>query len=86
MENFIFSCCEKCLCFIITASKTHKAVMSARMMPRSGHWRCSVRNAVLRNFAKLTGKQLCQNLFFNKVAGLRPETLLKKDSGPGVFL
>ena len=25
---------------------------------------------VLRNFAKLTGKQLCQSLYFNKVAGL----------------
>ena len=25
---------------------------------------------VLRNFTKFTGKQLCQNLFFNKVAGL----------------
>ena len=25
---------------------------------------------VLRNFAKFTGKQLCQILFFNKIAGL----------------
>ena len=25
----------------------------------------------LRNFAKFTGKDLCQSLFFNKVAGLR---------------
>ena len=30
---------------------------------------------ILRNFTKLTGKYLCQSLFFNKVAGLR---LLKK--------
>ena len=37
-----------------------------------------LRKGVLRNFAKLTGKQLCQSLFFNKVAGLRPATLLKK--------
>ena len=29
---------------------------------------------VLRNFAKLTGKHLCQGLFFNKVVGLRPST------------
>ena len=29
---------------------------------------------VLMNFAKFTGKHLCQSLFFNKVAGLRPET------------
>ena len=33
---------------------------------------------VLRNFAKFTGKHLCQSLFFNKVAGFRPATLLKK--------
>ena len=33
---------------------------------------------VLRNFAKFTGKHLCQSLFFNKVAGLRLATLLKK--------
>ena len=32
----------------------------------------------LRNLAKFTGKHLCQSLFFNKVAGLRPATLLKK--------
>ena len=30
------------------------------------------KKGVLRNFAKLTGKQPCQSLFFNKVAGLRP--------------
>ena len=33
---------------------------------------------VLRNFAKFTGKHLCQSLFFNKVAGPRPTTLVKK--------
>ena len=36
------------------------------------------RKDVLKNFAKFTGKYLCQSLFFNKVAGLRPATLLKK--------
>ena len=36
------------------------------------------KKGVLRNFAKFTGKHLCQSLFFNKVAGLRPGTLLKK--------
>ena len=33
---------------------------------------------LLRNFAKFTGKHQCQKLFFNKVAGLGPATLLKK--------
>ena len=37
---------------------------------RSSHQRCSIRKAVLWNFAKSTGKHLCQSLFFNKVAGL----------------
>ena len=47
---------------------------------RSSHWRCSVRKGVLRNFAKFTGKHLCQSLFLNKVAGsgcsfIKKETL-----------
>ena len=33
---------------------------------------------VLKNFTKFTGKHLCQSLFFNKVAGLMPATLLRK--------
>ena len=36
------------------------------------------KKGVLRKFAKFTRKHLCQGLFFNKVAGLRPATLLKK--------
>ena len=45
---------------------------------RSSHQRYSVKKGTLRNFVKFTGKHLCQRLFFNKVAGLRPATLLKK--------
>ena len=44
---------------------------------RSSHRRSSVRKGVFRNFAKFTRKDLCQSLFFNKVAGLRPAALLK---------
>ena len=33
---------------------------------------------VLKNFAKFTGKHLCQSLSSNKLASLRPATLLKK--------
>ena len=36
------------------------------------------KKSVLKNFTKFTGKDLCQSLFFDKVAGLRPATLLKK--------
>ena len=38
------------------------------------------KKGVLRNFAKFTGKHLCYSLFFNKVAGLRVATLLKKET------
>ena len=31
-----------------------------------------------KNFAKFTGKHLCQVLFFNEVAGPEPATLLLK--------
>ena len=36
------------------------------------------KKGVLKNFTKCTGKHLYQSLLFNKVAGLRPATLLKK--------
>ena len=36
------------------------------------------KKGVLRNLTKFTGKHLCQNFFFNKVACLRTATLLKK--------
>ena len=42
------------------------------------------RKGVLKNFTTFTGKYLCQSLFFNKVAGLRPATLLKRVPGTGV--
>ena len=44
------------------------------------------KKGALRNFTKLTGKHLRQSLSFNNIAGLMPTTLLKKDSGTGVFL
>ena len=34
------------------------------------------KKGVPRNFAKRTGKHLCQRPFFNKVAGLRPAVML----------
>ena len=49
------------------------------------------KNGILRNFAKFTGKRLCQILFFNKFAGLRqacsPQgcNFIKKDTLAQVF-
>ena len=45
-----------------------------------------MQKGAVRNFTKFTGKHMRHSLFFNKVAGLRPLTLLKRDSGTGVFL
>ena len=52
---------------------------------RSSRQRCSIQTVVLRNSAKFTRKQLCLSLFLNKVAGLRPATLLKKRLWLGDF-
>ena len=42
------------------------------------HQRCSIKKSILENSAKFSGKHLYQSLFFNKVKGLSPATLLKK--------
>ena len=52
---------------------------------RSSHQRCSIKKHVLRNFTKFTGKRLCQSFLFNKVAGPRPATLLKRRLGHRCF-
>ena len=44
------------------------------------------KKGVFENFAKLTGKNLLQSLFFNKTAGLRPATLLKKGLSDRCFV
>ena len=43
--------------------------LQLKPLTKSSQQRCSVKKGVLRNFAKFTGKHLCQSLFFNKVAG-----------------
>ena len=40
--------------------------------------RCSAKKRVLKNFGKFTGQDLCWGLFFKKVSGLTPATLLKR--------
>ena len=46
--------------------------------------RCSVKNVFLEISQNLP-ESTCVGVFFNKVAGLRPETLLKRDSNTGAF-
>ena len=45
---------------------------------RSSHQRYSIIKGVLINYAKFTGKHLCQILFLNKVAAPTSATLLRK--------
>ena len=45
---------------------------------RSSRLEVFCRKGGLRNFEKFKGKHLCQSLRFNKVAGLRTVTLLKR--------
>ena len=58
--------------------KLEKDVKTIRFENLFPHFVCSMEKEILKNFAKFTGKHLCQSLFFNKVPGLRPATLLKK--------
>ena len=52
---------------------------------RSSYRRCSIKKAVLKNFAIFTGKRLCWGLFLIKLQVSRPATLLKRDSNTGNF-
>ena len=52
---------------------------------RSSRLEVFCRRGVLRNFAKFTGKHLCQSLFLNKFPGLKLATLLKKEALAQVF-
>ena len=45
---------------------------------RSSHWKCSVKQGVLKNFPNFTGKILYWSFFINKVAVLEACSLLKK--------
>ena len=48
------------------------------LISRSSRSEMFCKKGVLRNFLKFTGKHMCQNLFFNRVTGPRPVTLVKK--------
>ena len=48
----------------------------SHLLSRSSRSELFCKKDGLRKFAKFTGKQLCQSLFFNKVAALRPVNFL----------
>ena len=63
--------------WFLTATLITANILIQLYLYKSSHQRCSIIKGVLRNFAKFTGKHLCQSFFFNKFAGL-PATLLKR--------
>ena len=79
---------------IIFAQLAHFDLLSSDILPvvmlsnsRGSRLEMFCKKGVLRNFAKFIRKHLFQSLFFNKIAGMRPATLLKKETpGTGAFL
>ena len=59
-------------CFIVVNSFVRPVVaLRDRYVNRSSRPEVFCKKGILRNFSKLTGKNLCQRLFFNKVVGLQ---------------
>ena len=51
---------------LLKSEKVSKCfVQNCMIICSSSHQRCSIKKGVLRNFTKVTGKHLCQSLFFN---------------------
>ena len=76
-----FVCLNLAVTHIVTDSSTDKRFNGNR----SSRPEVFCKKGVLRNFTKFTGKHLYQRLFFNKVAGLRRTTSLKKSLWHKVF-
>ena len=66
--------------FSVKNSKTLRLNFYVILHPpsRSSRSQMLFKIGAFKKFAIFTGKHLCQILFFNKVAGLRPTNLLKK--------
>ena len=75
------------ICPMLKAGKLHSlassAILANLFKTEAVAGRCSVKKGVLRNFAKRTGKHLCQSLFLNKVLlnFIKKETLTQVFSG-----
>ena len=52
---------------------------------RSSYQRCFIIKGVLRNFAKFTGKHLCQSLFLSKVTRRQACNFIKKETMVQMF-
>ena len=62
-----------------------EAPSGLKPMIRNSHPEAFCLKGVLRNLTKFTGKHQCLSIFFNKVAGLWPTTLSKREALVQVF-
>ena len=80
---FYFDISFKCDKKLIQGQVSYKTLcLQSRFLSRPEVY---CKKGVFRNFAKFTGKQLRQSLFFNNVVDLRPAALLKKEALAQVF-
>ena len=77
---FIFS--DLSLMVLATPNYTVSWIFNAR----SNNSLMFYKNLALKNFGIFTGKRLYCSLLYNKIAGSRSVTLLRRDSGKCVFL
>ena len=66
---------ETLLCFLLCFINYLTQIAPFFFFFRSSRPEVFCKKDVFRNFAKFAGKHLCQSLFFDKVAGLRPENI-----------
>ena len=75
---FVFVFISVLFCFIFVFDSICKIKDLFGHLFRSSRPEVFFKKDVRRNFAKFTGKHLCQSPFTNKVAGLRPAIFFKK--------
>ena len=88
-KNFLSVVDLECCCITIPWAKSWLLSLLYYWLSlfRSSFPEMVCKKVVLKNFAKFTGKHLCQSLLFNEVAGLRPEAgnFIKKETLVHVF-
>ena len=83
--NFERISCINTMTLLLTMNTFQRLGYFYIMFFRSNRSQMFFKFGVLKNFANFTGKHRCWSLF-NKVAGLGPATLVKRDPNTGVFL
>ena len=83
MKEKIFRCCSQFATLLLTSIwiASILCILKFRELchsTESTHPEMFCEKGVLKNFAKFTGKHLCQTFSFSKVAVLTPATLFKK--------